>query len=70
MLQKVTKTWIYIFYIVQQNHTMQYTYNVLSTCTPEIYIILFTNVTLINLIINNLKTSNEELEQWYKFEDI
>ena len=32
-------------------HTIQYTDNVLQKCTLETYIILLTNVTLINLMI-------------------
>ena len=31
-------------------HTIQYTDDVLQNCTPETYIILLTNVTLINSI--------------------
>ena len=35
--------------------TIQYTDDVLQNCTPEIYIILLTNVTPINSINNKLK---------------
>lgn len=33
-------------------HTIKYTDGVLQSCTPEIYIMQLTNVTLINLIKN------------------
>ena len=36
-------------------HTMQYTDDVLQNCKLEIYIILLTNVTSINLIFKKLK---------------
>ena len=48
-------------------HTIQYTDDVLQDCTPETYVILLTNVTLINSIKlkkNNTQVFTTRKESW------
>ena len=41
-------------------YTMQYTVDVLQNCTPEIYIILLTNITR----IHSIKSKNKKNVKW------